>query len=148
MDLSVAEMIHHNWVGVRGLDQCTNMPGVAGRARQELRHDEAHRPGRALRSRDQNAAAAGGDALGMRDRNRSRMDCSGCARRADSVRWTGADAVDGSDDGGSDGPDVDPTACTATRACDPVVEICVEVEPTSTADNCGAHWQCFTHAGA
>jgi hypothetical protein len=44
--------------------------------------------------------------------------------------------------------DPDPTLCTATKWCDPVVEVCLEdtgrPSPAGVA-SCGTRWDCYTH---
>jgi hypothetical protein len=47
----------------------------------------------------------------------------------------------------ADNPDLDPAVCSATRFCDPIVEICIDVGETSPpgVESCGRRWECFTH---
>ena len=160
MDLSSAEMIHHNWVGVRGLDQCTNIPAfrvLPGnpdgsfvmtkiRALEPpcARATRMPPPPAEMLSDCEIETVRAWIAAGAHPPGWS-IDASADGLADDGGDAGGDDGGDGSAEGGVDGGDVDPTACTNTKACDSQVEICVEVDPTSTAGNCGSHWQCFTH---
>jgi len=148
-------MIHHNWVGVRGLDQCTNMPAfrvLPGDPDKSFVMTKISSQGpfcaRATRMPPPPVPMLSACEI---EAVRAWIVAGAPAEPApmdggtDSAVDDGGEDADASDDGSTDGPDIDPTACTSSRACDPVVEICVEVDPTSTADNCGSQWQCFTH---
>jgi hypothetical protein len=160
MDLSSPDMIHHNWVGVRGLDQCTNMPTfrvLPGNPDGSfvMTKIRALEPPCARATRMPPPPA---DMLSACEIETVRAwIATGALPPGTPTDASAADALDdggdaGADDGGDgpveggvDGGNVDPTACTSTKACDSVVEICVEVDPTTTSDNCFTHWQCFTH---
>jgi hypothetical protein len=153
MDLSTAEMIHHSWVGVHGLDQCTDKPVLRvlpgnpdGSFVMAKISGQGVTCARATRMPPPPA-----DALSACEIETVRAWIAAGAPAEPAPADGGTDgglddgAVDGPDDGSADAPDVDPTACTSTQGCDPISEICVEVQPTSTSDNCFTYWQCFTH---
>jgi len=59
-----------------------------------------------------------------------------------------ADDGDAATDAADQEVDPDPMACTATKHCDPIVEVCIEIgaPPLPGVDSCGTRWECYTHA--
>ena len=92
--------------------------------------------GSGARPRDGGGAQAGGDGAPV----------DGAAQET-----SAQDAADdGLDEDASSDADADPYPgiCTATKWCDPVVEVCIEDSsqpPPPGGNSCGSRWDCYTH---
>jgi hypothetical protein len=156
MDLSTADLSYQNWVGKKGLDHCSNKPAVRiapGDPENSFVMTKIRAPDVIcnLGSRMPLPPAA---ALSACEIESIRRWILAGAPGPLEVTDGGTDvAMDAGDpdvgDGGGGDADTDvpePGTCTTTTPCDPVSEVCVEVLPEGSRDNCYTRWECYSHA--
>ncbi len=151
MDLSTTDLIHQNWVGIKGLDHCSNMAVVRvapGDPDGSFVMTKIRAPG-AICSLGTRMPPPPADMLSSCEiESIRRWIVAGAPGPIGGVDAGDAGDVDAAGDAGDDAsPDApDPGGCTATNPCDPVTEICIESMPVATSDNCYTRWECYTHA--